>query len=394
MEILNLKDTLVPVHSWVPVEELYGGAMEQIKNVASHPEVGPFLAVMADVHVGYGVTIGSVVPTTNSVIPNAVGVDIGCGISAYNTGIQYDRQRMDRDFWRNFKGKVDRNIPTGTHSHQKEQDLGSLDTKLQASSLQELVGSKGSLQLGTLGGGNHFLEAAYDNATSNIWLLVHSGSRHIGLRIAGYYHQLAIEESKSRGLSVGRDLSSLWNGGVYFSSYLEDHNWARRYAAESRKRMLTGLTQCLTGDYPDFTNNTWIDLSHNYVEEDTFEDEPIMVHRKGATSARLGQLGIIPSSMGTNTFIVKGLGNPNSLMSCSHGSGRVMGRGEAKRTFTTDQFQQDISHTFSTPSEKYIDESPAAYKDPQVVISRQMDLVEIVHTLTPIITMKGGGKDD
>lgn len=398
--VFKESDSLVPAFLWLPLREVESGALDQIRNSIKHPDISRHLhlAVMPDCHVGYGVTIGSVVPTTDTVIPNAVGVDIGCGICAVNTGIRHTEE-MDRDFWRGWSGQVMRAVPTGFSTHKQPQDLDSLDRSLRARSLQSLVDTRARMQLGTLGGGNHFMEAQLDEQ-NRIWLMVHSGSRHTGLRIANHYHDLAIHQSAARGLhkSTGKDLSSLRLDTAAGQDYLHDMHWAEEFAFQSRLQMLEAMREELLesvarlADAPQAENHEVINIHHNFASLEEHGGEEVMIHRKGATQAKRGQMGIIPGSMGTTSYIVRGKGNPDSLESCSHGAGRQMGRKAAKRQLTTERFADSIAGTHSSPSGKYLDEAPDAYKDIDVVIARQADLIDVVHQLRPIMTVKGDSK--
>lgn len=398
--VFQESDSLVPAYLWLPLEEVESAALEQIRNSIKHPDVSRHLhvAVMPDCHVGYGVTIGSVVPTTNAVIPNAVGVDIGCGMCAVNTGIQLTGG-MDRTFWRAWGGQVMRAVPTGPSMHTGSQRLGDLDRPLRARSLQSLVDTRATKQLGTLGGGNHFMEAQVDE-DNRIWLMVHSGSRHTGLRIANHYHDLAIKQSAKRGLhqSTGKDLSSLQLDTQDGQDYLHDMNWAEEFALHSRLHMLETMREELfeavsrLRNAPEAEDHEVINIHHNFAALEEHGGEEVMVHRKGATQAKEGQLGIIPGSMGTTSYIVRGKGNPASLESCSHGAGRQLGRKAARRNLTTEAFAESIATTHSTPSGKYLDEAPGAYKDIEIVIARQADLIDVVHQLRPVMTVKGDSK--
>jgi tRNA-splicing ligase RtcB len=398
MQTITSPDFRAELKLWLPLDEIEPGALEQLHNAAKHPEVGPTVAVMPDCHVGYGITIGCVFPTINSVLPNAVGVDIGCGMCAVNTGVRYDRARMDKAFWRQWAGQIGRDIPTGFNAHKRPQELGALDRPLRTSELQPLVREKAAVQLGTLGGGNHFLEAQYDEQ-DRIWVMVHSGSRHTGLRIAGHYHKLAVEISKRRGLAAGDDLASLPLDDQVGHDYLEDMTWATDFALESRKRMIglmvAALHKQLTNadlDAIDPAAELFINIHHNFANVETHGGRALMVHRKGATSAALGQLGIIPGSMGSPSYIVRGRGNEESMSSCSHGAGRRMGRNAAHKSITEAAFASSLAGTYSKASMSYVDEAPGAYKEIETVIGRQADLVEIVHTLRPIITAKGDSR--
>jgi len=385
------------VRTWLPPGEIEPGAMEQIVNSARHPEVADAIAIMPDCHVGYGVTIGCVFPTINAVVPNAVGVDIGCGMSAINTGVRLDERRFDRQFWRALSGDVQRNIPTGFAGNRTPARLERLDRPLRATELQSLVRDKAPAQLGTLGGGNHFLEAQVDEA-GTVWFMVHSGSRHTGLRIANHYHTLAVANSQARGLDVGRDLSSLPLDDQVGQDYLVDMTWAAEFALESRLRMVRGLVQIFAdrierlGILINPEALPVINIPHNVAGLEMHGGRTVMVHRKGATSANLDEMGIIPGSMGSPSYIVRGRGNPLSFNSCSHGAGRRMGRKRAKEQITQSDFERSLQNTFSKASMTYVDEAPGAYKPIETVIERQQDLVEIVHTLRPIITVKGDSK--
>jgi len=402
METIQQGTMRVPIKTWLPVAEIEPGALEQLTHAASHPEVALGVAAMPDTHVGFGVSIGCVFPTANAVLPNAVGVDIGCGMCAIDTGIALDRERMDKGFWRAWSGQVNRSIPTGFGVHKTPQDLGELDRPLRARALQPLVREKAALQLGTLGGGNHFLEAQVDER-GHIWLMVHSGSRHTGLRIADHYNRLAIESSEARNLATDKDLASLPLDDQTGQDYLADMQWATDFALASRTRMVNAMldqlhhvlaTHRIAVDAGERPPAPMINIHHNFASLEEHAGQEVMVHRKGATSAFAGQTGIIPGSMGARSFIVRGKGNPESLMSCSHGAGRRMSRNVARKTIDTNAFSASLTAagTFTKASQGYLDEAPAAYKDIETVIARQADLIEIVHTLTPIITVKGDSR--
>ncbi len=396
--VIETPETGVPIRSWLPREEIEKGAWEQLVNVSNHPEIGSHVAVMPDCHVGYGVPIGCVAPTIGSVIPNAVGVDIGCGLHAIQTGIAYDRERMDQRFWREWASHVAREVPTGFASHKAPQKLGPLDRKLRATDLQRLLKEKAAFQLGTLGGGNHFLEAQVDEV-GEIWLMVHSGSRNTGLRIANHYNGLAVDLTTRRRLDVGKDLASLPLDHEWGQDYLHDMQWATDFALANRKEMgqklLRWLWRTMEAHRMPVTHDAplqVINIHHNFARLEEHGGQQVMVHRKGATSAAKGEMGVIPGSMGTPSFIVRGLGNPDSFESCSHGAGRVMGRNVARKSITAKAFAESLAGTFSKASMSYVDEAPLAYKDVEMVVDRQRDLVEVVHTLRPLMTVKGDSK--
>ena len=270
MEIIRNTSGAAEIRSWLPELEIEPGAMDQIRQTAAHPEVADAIAIMPDCHVGFGVTIGCVFPTVDAVIPNAVGVDIGCGMCAVNTGIRLDKRRFDKQFWRGWMGDVQRSVPTGFATHANGQSLGPLERPLRAQGLQNVMLEKASRQIGTLGGGNHFLEAQVDQ-DEFIWLMVHSGSRHTGLRIANEYHQKAINSSKSRGLKINPALSSLRLDEQDGQDYLADMTWATDFALESRLRMIRAMIDSLDrktdrlGVNVDVDTVEIINIHHNFA---------------------------------------------------------------------------------------------------------------------------------
>lgn len=390
--------TRLPVYGWLPLEEIEPGAFEQIKATADHPDAVGHVAVMPDCHRGFGVAVGTAFVTGNAVVPNAVGVDIGCGMSALDTGVRFDPERMDARFWGAWMGEVRRTVPVGFNIHpgtatRLPEDLAA---PLRAEPVRAAQDAKAARQFGTLGGGNHFLEAQVDEAGS-LWLMVHSGSRRTGLEIAGHYHRIAVAQSAARGLAVGAELASLSADDGAYHDYLADMGWGDRFARGSRARMMRRMAEALAGlvggrGEVRFTGA--IDVPHNLAFERRLGDRPTVLHRKGATTAHAGELAIIPGSMGTGSFIVGGLGNPDSHESCSHGAGRTGSRGAARREFTLEQFEAALEGTFSLADARLLDESPMAYKPIETVIERQADLVEVVHRLRPLATVKGGGRDE
>ncbi len=382
----------VPIKSWLPPGEIEPGALEQLQNAASHPDVGPHVSVMPDCHVGHGVTIGCVLPTENALLPTAVGVDIGCGMCAVPTGVKFHPKKMNARFWTKWANTLHRSVPTGFATHQHPQRWDGLDVTLRAQPLQMLLRGKAAVQLGTLGGGNHFLEAQADE-TGQIWFMVHSGSRHTGLRIASHYTDLAKALSDLRGIKVPPGLWSLSLDEQVAHDYAHDMEWATDFALESRYRMLEAMLAAFDLGVEDVGGReAIINIHHNFAQIEEHEGRQLVIHRKGATSARSGELGIIPGSMGAPSYIVRGRGNEESFTSCSHGAGRRMSRTQAKKTIGEDDLKSALKGTFTTPSKGVLDEAPQAYKDVTKVIARQTDLIEIVHTLRPIMTVKGDSK--
>ena len=383
---------------WADYAALDDTAKEQIASVALHPAtVGP-LAVMPDCHGGYGVPVGTVWRTDGSVVPNAVGVDIGCGVRALRTSATID-QCNGPEFWTRFEENVRLFVPVGPRNRGEAMAVPSLlhvrQLAVPDQDVRQQIGHSYEYQLGTLGSGNHFLEAARDS-DGYIWLLVHSGSRGAGHALGTWYaaqaRQLALV-NEERHYPI--DLEPLPLDTDLGQAYLADMRWACEYATENRMLMGNYLYSALTramlqsGMKPSGVQiETVLDVPHNYAIQD-FE-RPTVLHRKGATSAERNEHGIVPGSMGTPTYIVRGRGNPDSLQSCSHGAGRIMGRGQARRTISEADFAESLAQTYSRPSLDTLDEAPGAYKDIRQVMDAQADLVSVEQQLKPIITVKGG----
>jgi tRNA-splicing ligase RtcB (3'-phosphate/5'-hydroxy nucleic acid ligase) len=390
--VIEESDQRVPIKTWLPPGEIEPGALEQLKNAAKHPDVGPHVSVMPDCHVGQGVTIGCVLPSPTAMLPTAVGVDIGCGMCAVPTGTKFHAKKMDARFWQKWGNSLNRAVPTGFATHSQPQNWDGLDVRLRATPLQQLVRGKGAVQLGTLGGGNHFLEAQVDEI-GEIWFMVHSGSRHTGLRIAGHYTDLAKDITAARGIQVPPALWSLPLDDQIAQDYAHDMEWATNFALESRYRMLESMLEAFGMGVEDVGGReAIINIHHNFARIEDHNGEKLVVHRKGATSALPGEMGIIPGSMGAPSYIVRGLGNEESFASCSHGAGRKMSRTQAKNTIAEADLKSALKGTFTVASKGVLDEAPQAYKDVTKVIARQTGLIEVVHTLRPIMTLKGDSK--
>lgn len=371
-------------------------SLDQIRLMLEFPYLFKHIAVMPDTHLGKGAVVGGVVATEKTVVPNIVGVDIGCGMSAFDTGIKLNDD-MKKTFWEEWRRIVRETIPVGFKWFNSPQDVPS------HLSLDRVKGDiRGNLdkvpkQLGTLGGGNHFLEAQFDADTGHIWFMVHSGSRNIGLQISNYYNKKAKEFNERYKSRTPDDLWFLHIEDELFHDYMNDMKWATDYALESRWRMLEQLTNAFleAGDRHDMplqvknVRKNGINIHHNFATMENHFGENVVVHRKGATQAKEGQIGIIPGSMGSNSYIVKGKGVDDSYKSCSHGAGRTMSRTAAKKSISIEQFEESLESTFNTPDHRNIDEAPGAYKDIDSVMGNQTDLVDITNTLKPIITVKG-----
>ena len=395
----------VPVKAWthgVPVEDK---AMAQLRDTASLPIVWPYIAVMPDVHWGLGSTVGSVVPTEHAIVPACVGVDLGCGMLATRTTLSssalgdngkalFDAISLavphgrtdngganDRGAWGDIpRGVAESWAALGDLFGPIVEKTPRLDTKRQAH------------QLGTLGGGNHFIEICVDEV-DRVWVMLHSGSRGIGNRIGSHFIEIAKKEAERDHIVLpNRDLAYLREGSDSFDDYVEALHWAQEYARINRALMMRYTLEAIAKVIPwEWTtwNHEAVSCHHNYVNRETHFGRQLWVTRKGAVSARAGELGIIPGSMGAKSFIVRGKGNPDSLHSCSHGAGRVMSRGQAKREITAEMHAADTAGVVCRQDEEVRDESPRAYKRVEDVMAAQADLVEIVATLKQAICVKG-----
>ena len=395
----------VPVKSWtqgVPFEE---EARRQLRNVASMPFVHRWVAAMPDVHVGKGATIGSVVPTIGAVIPAAVGVDIGCGMMAVKTSLKAEQLP---DSLAAVRAAIERAVPHGRSVNRGNRDKGAWDelpADVQAAwngqlaqGFAHLAGQTPLLKntnnvnhLGTLGTGNHFIEVCLDEAGA-VWFMLHSGSRGVGNRIGSHFIELARKEMERWMIQLpDRDLAYLPEGSVHFGQYMEAVEWAQEFARVNREVMMARVIGAVSGvlGVAFETHVEAVNCHHNYVSREHHYGKDVLVTRKGAVRARLGEMGIIPGSMGARSFIVRGLGNDESFHSCSHGAGRVMSRTEAKKRVSLEEHVAATAGVECRKDEGVIDETPAAYKNIDAVMEAQKDLVEIVHTLRQVVCVKG-----
>ena len=384
--------------TWCPVAEIEESAMEQIKALSGYPFLYKWAAIMPDCHAGIGATIGSVIPTEEVVIPSAVGVDIGCGMRAIKTSLTASEVEPLIDVLRD---KITARIPLGYKHRDKQdhtaktaiigRDSNFWDTMIDRQQ-QEYPDKDIPSQLGTLGGGNHFIELQKD-AAGNVWIMVHSGSRNIGHTIAKRYISAAADFAKRYRLPIPHGLEFLREDSSLGRGYIRDMKWALDFARWNRFVLLYAIKEELQAVFPFrgvLTPTPDIDIHHNYVAKEHHFGRNVWVHRKGATKVLQNTLGIIPGAMGRPSYIVKGKGNADSYMSCSHGAGRVLGRKQAKRTLSMEDFQCQMgSVSCAQVNEDHLDEAPEAYKDIDTVMSNQTDLVEIVEKLNPILVIKG-----
>jgi tRNA-splicing ligase RtcB (3'-phosphate/5'-hydroxy nucleic acid ligase) len=384
----------------VPVEEEAKG---QLANMARLPFVFSHLAVMPDVHVGKGATVGSVIATQGAIIPAAVGVDIGCGMMAVQTSL---KAKDLPESLGALRSRIERAVPHGSVKTRGHNDRGSWGTPPDSvlarwSALSErcdaitakypkLKPKEPQKQLGTLGGGNHFIEVCLDTEQT-VWVMLHSGSRGIGNMIGQLFIELARQDMKKHFINLpDRDLSYLVEGTNHFDDYVEAMTWAQDYAAENRRAMMDAVLRVMREELRPFAmGDVAVNCHHNYCTRERHFDADLLVTRKGAVSAKRGELGIIPGSMGARSFIVRGLGNAESFESCSHGAGRVMSRTAARKRFTVADHEAATEGVECRKDAAVIDETPAAYKDIDAVMAAQRDLVEIAYTLKQVLCVKG-----
>jgi tRNA-splicing ligase RtcB len=395
MSFSTLNGRNVPIKVWAPLEEVDSKVITQLKNVAALPWVAHHVAVMADVHAGIGATVGSVIAMRGAVAPAAVGVDIGCGMAAVATSL---RAKDLPDNLRTLRNAIERAIPVGMDAHDAAAWEGATDElRAEGAAMMEGyrhlaaepkgLGQRVACQAGTLGGGNHFIEVCLDTE-DKVWLMLHSGSRHIGKLLADHHIAIAQRLNHNQALA-DRDLAVFLAGTKVFDAYRRDLFWAQEYARLNRRIMLHLLGEVVRKFWPRVELAPPISCHHNYVAEETHFGEELLVTRKGAIRAGRGELGIIPGSMGTKSFIVRGLGSADSFESASHGAGRRMSRSEARRRFTVGDLRFQTEGVECRKDPGVIDEAPKAYKNIDAVMAQQQDLVEIVAELKQVVCVKG-----
>jgi tRNA-splicing ligase RtcB len=381
----------VPIKAWIDGVQIEDEAMVQLHNLAKMPFMYKHIAVMPDVHWGMGATVGSVIATEGAIIPAAVGVDIGCGMCAVKLKFKVDELGDSLD---KLRSSIERSVPVGFESNNEL-------TKRMWSSIKSTypdgtpVKEKTFLQIGTLGGGNHFIEICADQ-NNDAWIVLHSGSRNIGNTTATKHIEIAKGLMKEYFISLpDPDLAYLVQKTPEFKVYIADLLWCQDYAKENRNEMMLRVLKDVSfhvyGSEKryDYLVDMRVDCHHNFTQMEYHFDKSIWVTRKGAVSAKEGQLGIIPGSMGTRSYIVRGKGNLESFHSCSHGAGRAMSRNKARKLFTLEDHIKATEGVECRKDADVIDETPGAYKDIDAVIAAQGDLVDILYTLKQLVCVKG-----
>jgi len=393
-----------PVKMWtrgVPVED---GARQQLLRAAQMPFIFKHVAVMPDVHIGIGATVGSVIPTKNAIIPAAVGVDIGCGMMACRTSLTATDLP---DSLGALRSAIERAVPHGRSSGRGRRDKGSWGQAPKTSEAawaklidrfdvitdkHKVIAKTNNLNhLGTLGTGNHFIEVCLD-LEDRVWFMLHSGSRGVGNRIGRYFIELAKKDMEKWFINIpDKNLAYFPEGTDHFNDYVESVEWAQDFAFANRTVMMQNVIAAARAVLPVAfeAEVEAVNCHHNYVSREKHFGENIFVTRKGAVRARKGDMGIIPGSMGTRSYIVRGLGNEDSFCSCSHGAGRVMSRTEAKKRVSMEEHLESVKGVECRKDIGVLDETPAAYKPIDKVMEAQKDLVEIVHTLRQVVCVKG-----
>jgi len=382
--IKKIETERIPIKLWL--DDLEEGALQQAKDLANLEIAFKHIAIMPDSHQGYGMPIGGILTTKDAVVPNAVGVDIGCGMCSLRTNLK----EIDIDGLKKVIAGIRETVPVGFNHHKEKQDDKWMPLTEEHLPIVAKEYEKGRYQVGTLGGGNHFIEIQ-KGSDGYIWIMVHSGSRNIGYTVANYYHKKAVEETKKRGDKVPKDLSYFVKGTEGYDNYFKEMNYCIDFALQNRKLMMERVKDVIVKSISDVEFSNFINKPHNFAAWETHFGEELIVHRKGATRAEKGEWGMIRGSQGANSYLVQGKGNPMSFNSCSHGAGRVMSRAEARKTLDLKKEVAQLKKMgvlHALRHKKDLDEAPSSYKNIKKVMALQEDLVEIKVELMPLAVVK------
>lgn len=381
----------IPIKLWL--DEIEENTLQQARNLANLPFAFKHVCLMPDAHSGFGMPIGGVMAADNVIVPNAVGVDIGCGMCAVKTDIELAPEvQQELKF---ILGDIREKVPVGFKHHKRAQDENLMPKGYDVNNMEVVRAEYSSAlrQIGTLGGGNHFIEIQKDK-DNYIWIMIHSGSRNIGKKVADHYNNIAKKLNKEWNSPVPpkADLAYLPFTCKEAHSYYEEMKYCVDFALANRKLMLTRVQEVFLDFFPNINFGEIINIAHNYATWEKHFGKKVVVHRKGATSAHKGEIGIIPGSQGTKSYIVEGLGNPESFASCSHGAGRTMGRNEAIRNLNFEEEKQKLDSLgilHAVRGKRDLEEAPSAYKNIAEVMANQEDLVKIKVELSPLAVVKG-----
>ena len=381
--------------AWLPAEQIEDSARQQIDNLAGMPFIFRHIAVMPDCHFGMGATVGSVIPTRGAIIPAAVGVDIGCGMIAVKTPLR--RSDLPDDL-SDIRKAIEHQVPLSAGHYNRSikktarprlEQLEAKAAELERLDFYNKIAKNWRKQLGSLGSGNHFIEIVLDE-DGYAWAFLHSGSRGVGNRLAEHHIRIAKKLMEKWYITLPDvDLAYLVEDTPEFDDYMADLEWAQEFALLNREEMMERIIKILQYRCGDFEEVDRIQCHHNFTKREHHFGKNILVSRKGAIEAREGQAGLIPGSMGTRSYVVRGKGDAESFNTAPHGAGRRMSRGQARKTFTMDDFDRDLAGIEVNRSEAFLDELPGAYKDVDLVMEQSSDLVEIVHTFRQIVNVKG-----
>ncbi len=381
--------------SWAPPESIEPEAVAQIEQTAQMPFIHKYVAVMPDCHYGLGATVGSCIPTVGAIIPAAVGVDIGCGMTALQTN--YSKGDLPEDLTP-LRESIESRIPRSAGGYNgkvkwgAEEKVGAVRELIRddrQARLVEKLDPRWPRQMGTLGSGNHFIELVLDESDA-VWAFLHSGSRGVGNKLARHHIGIAKKLSEKQGAKLPNgDLAYLEEGTDEFDHYIDDLMWAQAFARHNRGEMMDRVIDAIAYHLGPVEELQRIDCHHNYTSMETHDGVDVLVSRKGAISAREGQLGLIPGSMGTRSYVVRGKGNPDSFHSAPHGAGRRMSRRQARESFTMEDFDRSMEGISVRRDAAFLDELPGAYKDIDDVMEQSRDLVDVVHEFRQVLSVKG-----
>ncbi|HZJ96008.1 MAG TPA: RtcB family protein [Thiopseudomonas sp.] len=377
----------IPIKLWLKEEQMEKGALEQARNLANLPFAFKHIAIMPDTHQGFGMPIGAILATKGVIIPNAVGVDIGCGMCSLRTNLT----DIDTDDLKGIMTIIRETVPVGFNHHKSKQSEAWMPKRKGILPIVNREYENALYQIGTLGGGNHFIEIQ-KGSDGYIWIMIHSGSRNIGFTVANHYNDIAKTLNKAAGEDISTELAYIPESSKYFELYKNEMEYCLEFALANRKLMMERVKTAFRAFCPEVEFSHFINKPHNFAAEEEHFGELVMVHRKGATRARKGEWGMIPGSQGTGSFLVKGKGEAQSFESCAHGAGRIMSRTQARKELDLEEEVKaldELGVLHSIRGRSDLDEAPGSYKDIDEVMRNQEDLVEVQIELQPLAVIKG-----